>query len=153
MQITGPIWYDKYITLLVWQKLHDRFGMTNYLNHLVLQNIIPYWYDKIKNPLVWQNTISPFWCDNYNTHCYDKLHDRFDMTNYSTLLVCQTVVFCWYHEFAVPQMEYPDGGISTKGSHAYVLLIAAMVLILWCQIDLLWHQITMVASDDICINQ
>ncbi len=49
--------------------------------------------------------------------------------------------------FSVPQIEYPLGGSSKKGSHDYFLLIVAMVLLLWRQIVLLWHQITMVASE------
>ncbi len=51
------------------------------------------------------------------------------------------------NEFSVPQIEYPLGGSSKKGSHIYFLLIVAMVLLLWCQIVLLWHQVTMVASE------
>ncbi len=47
--------------------------------------------------------------------------------------------------FSVPQIEYPLGGSSEKGSHVNILLIVAMVLLLWCQIVLLWHQVTMVA--------
>ncbi len=50
-------------------------------------------------------------------------------------------------EFSVPQIEYPLGGSSKKGSHVYFLLIVAMVLLLWHHIVLLWHQITMVASE------
>ncbi len=44
-------------------------------------------------------------------------------------------------------MEYPLGGISQKGSHVYFLLIIAMVLLLWRQFVLLWHQVTMVESE------
>ncbi len=43
-------------------------------------------------------------------------------------------------QFSLPQMEYPLGGSSKKGSHVYFLLIVAMVQLLWCQIVLLWHQ-------------
>ncbi len=50
-------------------------------------------------------------------------------------------------QFSVPQIEYPQGGSSKKGSDIYFLLIVAMVLLLWCQIVLLWHQITMVTSE------
>ncbi len=52
-----------------------------------------------------------------------------------------------HSEFAVPQIEYPLGGSSKQGSHIYFLLIVAMALLLWCQIVLLWHHITMVASE------
>ncbi len=51
-------------------------------------------------------------------------------------------------QFSLPQMEYPLGGSSKKGSHVYFLLIVAMVLLLWCQIVLLWHQVTMAASSE-----
>ncbi len=50
-------------------------------------------------------------------------------------------------EFPVPQIEYPLGGSSKKGSHVYFLLIVAMILLLWCQILLLWRQ------DNIYIKQ
>ncbi len=50
-------------------------------------------------------------------------------------------------QFSVPQIEYPLGGSSQKGSHVYFLLIVAMVLLLWCQIVLLWYQVTMVAPE------
>ncbi len=51
-------------------------------------------------------------------------------------------------EFSLPQIEYPQGGSSKKGSHVYLLLIVAMVvLLLWHQIVLFWHQVTMVASE------
>ncbi len=33
-------------------------------------------------------------------------------------------------QFSVPQIEYPLGGSSKKGSHVYFLLIVAMVLLL-----------------------
>ncbi len=33
-------------------------------------------------------------------------------------------------EFSVPQIEYPLGGRSKKGSHVYFLLMVAMVLLL-----------------------
>ncbi len=33
-------------------------------------------------------------------------------------------------KFSVPQIEYPLGGSSKKGSHVYFLLIVAMVLLL-----------------------
>ncbi len=36
---------------------------------------------------------------------------------------------------------------SKKHSHIYFLLIVVMVLQLWCQIVLLWHQIPMVTSE------
>ncbi len=49
-------------------------------------------------------------------------------------------------QFSVPQIEYPLGGSSKKGSHIYFLLIVAMVLLLWHQIVLLWHQVTMIDS-------
>ncbi len=48
---------------------------------------------------------------------------------------------------SVPQIKYPLGDSSKKGSNVYFLLIVAMVLLLWCQIVLLWHQVTMVASE------
>ncbi len=50
-------------------------------------------------------------------------------------------------EFLVPQIEYPLGGSSKRGSHVNFLLIVAMVLLLWHQIVLLWHQVTMGASE------
>ncbi len=68
-----------------------------------------------------------------------------------------TIVFMWKlvrkmgdkgQEFSLPQVEYPLGGSSKKGSHVYFLLIVAMVLLLWHQIVLLsWHQVTMVVSE------
>ncbi len=42
--------------------------------------------------------------------------------------------------FSVSPIEYPLGGNIIKGSHVYFLLIVAVVL-------LLWHQVTMVASE------
>ncbi len=33
-------------------------------------------------------------------------------------------------QFSVPQIEYPLGGSSKRGSHVYFLLIVAMVLLL-----------------------
>ncbi len=42
----------------------------------------------------------------------------------------QSQVLASIKEFSVPQMEYPLGGSSKKGSHAYFLLIVAMVLLL-----------------------
>ncbi len=50
-------------------------------------------------------------------------------------------------QFSVPQIEYPLGGSSKKGSYVYFLLMVAMVLLLWYQIVLLWHQVTMVSSE------
>ncbi len=50
------------------------------------------------------------------------------------------------NQFSEPQIEYPLGGSSKKGSHVYFLLTVAMVLLLWHQIALLWHQFTIVAS-------
>ncbi len=43
-------------------------------------------------------------------------------------------------QFSVPQIEYPLRGSSKTSSHVYFLLIVAMVLLLWCEIVLLWHQ-------------
>ncbi len=51
-----------------------------------------------------------------------------------------TIPIIWYHtfyEFLVPQIEYPLGGSSKKGSHVYFLLIVAMLQLLWRQIVLL----------------
>ncbi len=56
-------------------------------------------------------------------------------------------LFYYKWQFSVPQMEYPLGGSSKKGSHVYFLLIVAMVLLLWRQIVLLLHQATMIASE------
>ncbi len=50
-------------------------------------------------------------------------------------------------EFSVPQIEYPLGGSTKKGSHVYFLLIVVMVLLLLRQIVLLWRQ------DNIYIKQ
>ncbi len=50
-------------------------------------------------------------------------------------------------QFSVPQIEYPLGDSSKKGSHVCFLLIVAMVLLLRHQILLLWHHITIVASE------
>ncbi len=44
-------------------------------------------------------------------------------------------------------LEYPLGGSSKKGSHVYFLLITAMVIPLWHPNVLLWHQVTMIASE------
>ncbi len=66
----------------------------------------------------------------HGTLCYEQL-------NKLGILCCQ---------FSVPQIEYPLGG-SKKGSDVYFLLIVAMVVLLWCQIILLWHHVTMVASE------
>ncbi len=52
------------------------------------------------------------------------------------------------YQFSIPQIEYPLGGSSKKGSHVYFLLIVAMLLLLWHQIVLLWHQVTRVASEE-----
>ncbi len=49
--------------------------------------------------------------------------------------------------FTVPQIKCLLGGSSEKGSHVYFLLIVTMVLLFWQQIVLLWHQVTMVASE------
>ncbi len=51
------------------------------------------------------------------------------------ILILISVTF----EFSLSQIEYPLGGSSQKCSHVYFLLIVAMVLLLWCQIVLLWH--------------
>ncbi len=40
------------------------------------------------------------------------------------------VVTCLKTEFIRPQIEYPLGGSSKKGSHVYFLLIVAVVLLL-----------------------
>ncbi len=50
-------------------------------------------------------------------------------------------------QFSIPQIQYPIGGSSKRCIHVYVLLIVAMVLLLWCQNVPLWHQVTMVASE------
>ncbi len=44
-------------------------------------------------------------------------------------------------------MEYPQGGSSKKCSHVYFLSIVAIVPVLWHQFVQLWHQVTMVASE------
>ncbi len=49
-------------------------------------------------------------------------------------------------QFSVSQIEYPLGDSSKKGSYACFLLIIAMVLLLWCQIVLFWHQVTTCGS-------
>ncbi len=51
------------------------------------------------------------------------------------------------NQFSVLRIEYPLGGSSKKCSYVYLLLIVAMVLLLWLHIVLLWHQVTMVASE------
>ncbi len=74
--------------------------------------------------------------------------------------IAESLVLVWYRlstvirrgqwlifEFSVPQIEYPLGGRSKKGSHVYFLLIVAMVLLLQRQIILLWYQVAMVASE------
>ncbi len=53
---------------------------------------------------------------------------------------CHLLTWLKYQKFSVPQIEYPLGGSTKKGSHVYFLLIIAMVLLLWGQIVLLWHQ-------------
>ncbi len=50
-------------------------------------------------------------------------------------------------QFSLPQIVCSPGGSNKIGSHAYFLLIVAMVLLLWRQIVLLWHQVTMVTSE------
>ncbi len=52
-------------------------------------------------------------------------------------------------EFSVPQIEYTLGGSSKTGIHVYFLEIVAMVLLLCRQIVLLWHQVTMIASEQL----
>ncbi len=52
-----------------------------------------------------------------------------------------------YRQFSVPQIDYPLGCNSKTGSHVYFPLRVAMVLLLWLQIILLWHQVTMVALE------
>ncbi len=37
-------------------------------------------------------------------------------------------------QFSVPQIEYPLGGSSKKGSHVYFLLQVFWVILLFCQI-------------------
>ncbi len=41
-------------------------------------------------------------------------------------------------EFSVSQIEYPPGGSSIKGSHVYFLLQVLWVILLFCQIVLLF---------------
>ncbi len=41
-------------------------------------------------------------------------------------------------QFSVPQIEYPLGGSSKKGSHVYFLLQVFWVILLFCQIVLLF---------------
>ncbi len=62
-------------------------------------------------------------------------------------LLPSKVLCIYYRQFSVPQIEYLLGGSSIKGSHVYFLLIVAMVLLLLCQLVLLWHQVTIVASE------
>ncbi len=51
------------------------------------------------------------------------------------------------NQLLVSQIVCPLGSSSKKGNHVYFLLIVAMVLLLWRQIELSWHQVTMVASE------
>ncbi len=41
-------------------------------------------------------------------------------------------------QFSVPQIEYPLGGSSKKGGHVYFLLQVFWVILLFCQIVLLF---------------
>ncbi len=50
-------------------------------------------------------------------------------------LILPHLVF--YPKFSVPQIEYPLGGSSKKGSHVYLLLQVFWVILLFCQIVLL----------------
>ncbi len=50
-------------------------------------------------------------------------------------------------QFSLPQIICSLGGSSKIDSHVYFLLIVAMVLLLWRQIVLLRHQVTMIASE------
>ncbi len=43
-----------------------------------------------------------------------------------------------YIQFSVPQIEYPLGGSSKKGSHVYFLLQDFCAILLFCQIVLLF---------------
>ncbi len=42
-------------------------------------------------------------------------------------------------QFSVPQIEYPLGGSSKKGSHVYFLLQVFWVILWFCQIVLLYN--------------
>ncbi len=75
-------------------------------------------------------------------HCHCSVH----LQALALLLVFVCQLTC-LGQFSVPQIEYPLGGSSKKGSHVYFLFIVAMVLLLWHQIVLLWHQFTMVALE------
>ncbi len=59
----------------------------------------------------------------------------------------------WHHcsQFSVPQIEYPLGGSSKKGSHVYFLLQVFWVILLFdINVVLMlrwWHDVTIVPSD------
>ncbi len=60
---------------------------------------------------------------------------------------CFQAIGTYYNwQFSVLRIEYPLRDSSKKGSHVYFLLIVAIVLLLW-QIVLLWHQVTIVTSE------
>ncbi len=67
--------------------------------------------------------------------CGYQWHSYFSITFYFLITIPST------------SNRITTSGSSKKGSHVYFLLIVAMVLVLWCQIVLLWHQVTMVASE------
>ncbi len=58
-------------------------------------------------------------------------------------------LYTWPGEILVFSNRIPTWGSRNKDSHVYFefLLIVAMVLLLWCQIVQLWHQVTMVSSE------
>ncbi len=43
------------------------------------------------------------------------------------------------NQFSIPQIQYPLGGSSKKGSHVYFLLQVFCVILLFCQIVLLFE--------------
>ncbi len=74
-------------------------------------------------------------------------HFYIDIGNLFSPPPCMLIIMFPIMLYNIPQIEYPLGGSSKKGSHVYFLLIVCMVLLLWHQIVLLWHQVTMVASE------
>ncbi len=88
----------------------------------------------------------------------------YDWLNQQPLIEVTTILDIWHlfthntKQFSVPQIEYPLGGSSKKCSHVYFLLQDFWVILLFCQIVLLfeinvvlmllwWPDVTIVQSD------
>ncbi len=81
-------------------------------------------------------------CTSPRMHMHDyTLQHTITGTNSCTYVHYKSLLlFGWAftRQFSVPQIEYPLGGSSKKGSHVYFLLQVFWVILLFCQLVLLF---------------